>query len=256
MGLWSLCLQTEKLVLISVWKVAAVILICVVLRSRPSPFWRVGPFHWEVWLSLALGMCDLLRKSGAFDEILNSFQGCGENYELERMYFQVECRLWWENLTGPWLYFKFRGPSLTKTESRKQGMILFFPFSNQEKAKSGGASEIWYKKTEFSLRTKHLIIQRTIFCTFFFATMSGVLNAPPHPPTRPRPTARKQNLWELHLLFPLQTPFTGRWGWRREWCSPELCLLSLPPSSSPQCGKCWGPLLYETPFVNGLRVNG
>ena len=235
MGLWSLCLQTEKLVLISVWKVAAVILICVVLRSRPSPFWRVGPFHWEVWLSLASGMCDLLRKSGAFDEILNSFQGCRENYELERMYFQVEYRLWWENLTGPWLYFKFRGPSLTKTESRKQGMILFFPFSNQEKAKSGGASEIWYKTNWVFSENKTSDHSKNYFLHFLFCHYVRCPQRPPSPPPPcPAPPPETKTCGSSTSCFHCKphSQGGGGGGGSDAHLSSASCLCPLPPLPS------------------------
>lgn len=148
-------------------KVAAVILIYAVLRRRPSlSFWRLGSFHWEVWLNLALGMWDLLRKAGAFDEVLNSFEWCSGNYELGRMYCQAKCRLWWENSIGPWaIYFKFRGPNLTKTESGKQGMMFFFHFSNQEK--SGGAFGIWYKTNWVFSENKTSDYSKNSFLHFF-----------------------------------------------------------------------------------------
>lgn len=157
-------------------KVAAVILIYAVLRSRhPSLSGERVPFHWEARLNLALGMCDLLRKAGAFDEILNSFQWCRKNNRLGRMYLPVERRLWWENLIGLWPYFRFRGPNLTKIESRKQGGMFSFHFSSQEKAKPGRALGAGRKQTEFSLRTKHLIIQRTLFCIFLLLLLRAPL---------------------------------------------------------------------------------
>lgn len=156
-------------------KVAAVILIYAVLRSPSSlSFWRLGSFHWEVWLNLALGMWDLLRKAGAFDEILNSFQWCRGNYELGRMYWQVECRLWWENSIRPWaIYFKFRGPNLTKTESRQQGVMFFFHFSKQEK--SSGAFGIWYKNKLSFLWEQNIWLFKELFSAFFFAPTCPLL---------------------------------------------------------------------------------